>query len=321
MPDEITGEGRVFVFGEPDELKAALGAARAVADLEALEEVTFISRTPDDLPNGEPVCDFCRATPVEWTYPCDSFMLPELDWQSVGDWAACERCGELIEADDLDGLFARWFSRFSEEDRAEAAADERKRRALELYQRTMHTAFMAHRWGERRRYDPEEGRTMPEAIRVLPRDERGLPIPYAQLRLDGRPDFRSLDAERAARCVNERLCGICGRSLDYWIAFIGGPSCRTNRLFKDPAMHPECAEYAARACPFIAGSKTKYSTRPLPEGEGLAVHVDPNMADHERRPVDMFTFTTRRYRPVRKHGETYIEASPWVNVKRIDPLR
>ena len=94
--------------------------------------------------------------------------------------------------------------------------------------------------------------------------------------------------------MDDRLCGVCGRGLDYWIAFIGGPACQKNRLFKDPAMHPQCAEYAARICPFIAGSKTKYSSRPLPEGADLAVHVDRNMADHERRPVEMFIFTDRR---------------------------
>ena len=71
----------------------------------------------------------------------------------------------------------------------------------------------------------------------------------------------------------------------------------------------------------MTGQKTKYSSRPLPKGADLAVHVDQNMADHERRPVDMFIFTTRRYKLVQKYGETYIEATPWANVKRIDPLR
>jgi hypothetical protein len=323
MPERATDDPLIIAYRRagddpPDPAELAADAARVLAELESTDRIVTIERTPDDLPNG-PVCDFDRAQPVAWTYPCDSFMLPELNWQSITDWAACAACAELIEADDMDGLFARWKAAEVVPPEAEddPATRERYERSMELVQRTIFEAFMTHRWGERRPYDPDEDHAMPEAIRVLPRDERGLPIPYATLRVDGRPDFRTLDLERVERCIQDRLCGVCGRTLDYWIAFIGGPACERNRLFRDPAMHPQCADYAARACPFISGARTKYSSRPLPEGEGLATHVDVNMADHERRPVDMFIFTTRRYRVVARHGERYIEAARFAQIKRI----
>jgi hypothetical protein len=321
-------EPTVIIVGAPGtdpltEEEAREHARQVLAGWDNREIVT-INDTLDD--RAHAVCDLCGEPHPTWIYPCDSFALPQLGYESVTDWATCNACHDLIEADDTDALFARRMARPNPAVEAELegrSGEERARaqRAQELYVKTMQLAFMAHRWGQPRPWNPDEGYDKPEAIRVLPRDERGLPISYAQLRVDGRPDFRSLDIARVAECVSQRLCGICGRVLSYWIAFIGGPACQRNRLFKDPAMHPECADYAAKTCPFIAGSKTKYSTRPLPEGPDLAVHVDPNMADHERRPADMFIFTTRRYKIVRKHGAEYIEAAPFASVKRIEPFR
>ncbi|MGE3272802.1 MAG: hypothetical protein AB7P40_28960 [Chloroflexota bacterium] len=329
MPDErdVGHEPIIIAFREGQQTPEIVsGDDRAAAEaLAALEGLTSIDPRIEAFKG---VCDFClmEAGDALWIYPCDSFTMIQTQYTSVADWAACDDCAVLIEADDMEALVARRAASpepHVEELLAEVGAEDRERvrRSQLLYFRAIFEAFMVHRWGERRRYDPFEGYDMPEAIRTLPRDEWGLPIPFAQLRVDGRPDFRSLDQALVKQCVESRLCGLCGRVLDYWIAFIGGPACRQNRLFKDPAMHPDCAAYAARACPFIAGSKTKYSSRPLPEGPGLATHVDRNMAAHERRPADMFIFHTRRYKVVRRYGEEYIEASPWASVERIASLR
>lgn len=60
----------------------------------------------------EPVCDFCTRTPAPWTYPARSVAMPaDLGpyrvHVSVTDWAACEECAALIEADDRVTLATR----------------------------------------------------------------------------------------------------------------------------------------------------------------------------------------------------------------------
>ena len=55
------------------------------------------------------ICDFCSDPNVSWQYPARSFVAYIVDGiagQSVGDWAACDACHELIENDDRPGLAA-----------------------------------------------------------------------------------------------------------------------------------------------------------------------------------------------------------------------
>jgi len=55
------------------------------------------------------VCDFCSHPSVGWRYPARSFVayiVGGIAGQSVGDWAACDTCYELIEKDDRPGLAA-----------------------------------------------------------------------------------------------------------------------------------------------------------------------------------------------------------------------
>lgn len=61
------------------------------------------------------------------------------------------------------------------------------------------------------------------------------------------------DPVRWSDCVQKKLCGMCGKPLDYWIAFIGGPESARSRAFLDPGMHVECAEYALDVCPWMIG--------------------------------------------------------------------
>ena len=53
------------------------------------------------------LCDFCSAPEPAWRYPARSFLaycVTNVAGESVGDWAACEQCHILIEADDRSGL-------------------------------------------------------------------------------------------------------------------------------------------------------------------------------------------------------------------------
>lgn len=46
-------------------------------------------------------CDFCSATPPAYILPARDFRVPGRRDMSMGNWAACEKCGELIK-------FRRW---------------------------------------------------------------------------------------------------------------------------------------------------------------------------------------------------------------------
>lgn len=55
-------------------------------------------------------CDFCSAPCPSWRYPARSFIAYRawnLAGESVGDWAACDACHKLIEADDHEHLAQR----------------------------------------------------------------------------------------------------------------------------------------------------------------------------------------------------------------------
>ena len=55
-------------------------------------------------------CDFCSAPCPSWRYPARSFIAyraANLAGESVGDWAACDACHKLIEADDHEHLAQR----------------------------------------------------------------------------------------------------------------------------------------------------------------------------------------------------------------------
>jgi hypothetical protein len=102
----------------------------------------------------------------------------------------------------------------------------------------------------------EEWRRLPEAIRALPVDpRRALPIPFTTPILpDGTGQWGITDTQAVERCWRERLCGVCGRPLGQWIAFVGGPGSadRFRGAYTDPWMHERCAELSITdLCPYI----------------------------------------------------------------------
>lgn len=54
-------------------------------------------------------CDFCPGLSAVWVVRCRDFPYPSLDAMmpmqiSVGDWAACEECGQLVHDGKWDEL-------------------------------------------------------------------------------------------------------------------------------------------------------------------------------------------------------------------------
>src|SRR5579864_7655450 len=103
---------------------------------------------------------------------------------------------------------------------------------------------------------------------------QGFPVPYTVVvDIHGVPDFKATDMDRWRDCVERNLCAICGHKLDYWVWYIGGPSCADEGIYFDLAMHEECCFFSAAVCPFIAKGRDYASHVKLPAGyERLSAH-------------------------------------------------
>jgi ferredoxin len=86
----------------------------------------------------------------------------------------------------------------------------------------------------------------------LPIDKRGYPVPWFVDWINGEPEFRAMDMQKFRRAVNDRRCWTCGKQLYAEEVFVIGPMCAVNRISSEPPSHRECAEYAAKNCPFLS---------------------------------------------------------------------
>lgn len=88
---------------------------------------------------------------------------------------------------------------------------------------------------------------LPDALADRPLDpDTGLPVPFVHARDDGSYDLAVVDKRRAIQCALSRLCGMCGRSQEFPLAFLGEESESDDSTFLRPGMHPACAEVALR---------------------------------------------------------------------------
>lgn len=135
---------------------------------------------------------------------------------------------------------------------------------------------------------------MPARIAKLPIDERGYPVPWFVTWIDGKPEFRVADGEKLARAVNENRCWVCGQTLGHTLAFTIGPMCAVNRISAEPPAHRECAEFSARACPFLSRPHMRRRENDLPEEAGRpAGHMI------RRNPGVALIWLTKQFRIVR----------------------
>lgn len=104
---------------------------------------------------------------------------------------------------------------------------------------------------------------LPRTLEARPKDRRGLPIPLVTVvdPSSGIPDFTAVDGTRSLHAGRNRLCGLCGVPMGYWVAFLGGPGAADQRSYVDPPMHPECSAAATRLCPHIAHRRPTRSTK------------------------------------------------------------
>jgi hypothetical protein len=113
----------------------------------------------------------------------------------------------------------------------------------------------------------------------LPIDDRGYPIPEFVSNLDGTRDFRVVSLDHLARCIREDVCWICGQTLDELKVFVLGPLPAVQGVSNEPPSHLECAEFAARACPFLLLPKAQYRSMENPKVQKLpgAARANPGV--------------------------------------------
>lgn len=136
---------------------------------------------------------------------------------------------------------------------------------------------------------------VPRRMQKLHIEERGYPTPWFVQWIEGKPDFRVMDAAKRVRAVNEKLCWLCGEPLGVNLAFLIGPMCAINLVSAEPPSHRDCAEFAVKACPFLAMPKMVRRESGLPEN--YSDQVGGVMI--KRNPGVILLWITKGYRVVK----------------------
>lgn len=132
---------------------------------------------------------------------------------------------------------------------------------------------------------------MPAHIAHLKCDERGYPVPWFVAWINGKPDFRVVNPGKIIAAYRKNLCWICGGVMGVHRVFAIGPMCVINRVSSEPPSHRDCAEFAAKACPFLTHPHRKRDDRDLPDNISVAGVMI------ERNPGVICLYETRKHQP------------------------
>lgn len=88
----------------------------------------------------------------------------------------------------------------------------------------------------------------------------GLVAPWINVVLaDGSVDFRQINGSSWRKAWTEDRCQTCEEPHGPLRVFLGGPNqIKPGGYFDEPPLHPECAAYATKACPMVAGRMSRY---------------------------------------------------------------
>jgi hypothetical protein len=146
---------------------------------------------------------------------------------------------------------------------------------------------------------------IPARMARLPVNERGYPVPWFVAMIDGKWDFRAIGPGKVKDAYNKKLCWLCGQPLGQFLAFVIGPMCSINRVSSEPPSHRDCAEYAVKACPFLAQPKMRRNEKDMPAGTvmgGVGIMHNPGA---------ILIWITKNFRPISDgRGGVLFEVGP-----------
>lgn len=131
---------------------------------------------------------------------------------------------------------------------------------------------------------------VPERMGRLATDKIGRPVPWFVAWFGGEPDFRIIAPGRMAEALSGNLCWLCGQQIiGSYVGFVAGPLAAVNRASPEPPGHVNCAEYAARVCPFLThpGARRRESALPTTK--------DPAGEMIRRNPGVCLVWVTRKF--------------------------
>lgn len=104
---------------------------------------------------------------------------------------------------------------------------------------------------------------MPTDLADRPRDsEHDVPVPFACEHDDGTFDLLTVVKRRAVQCALSRICGLCGLSLGWPVAFLGTTQEADGNTFRFPPLHEACAEAARRVYAAVGAGALGIETDP-----------------------------------------------------------
>lgn len=146
---------------------------------------------------------------------------------------------------------------------------------------------------------------IPARIKKLPLNKDGYPVPWFVAWIDGAPDFRVIGPGKLQDAVRMKLCWVCGEPLGGWLAFVIGPMCALNRVSSEPPSHRQCAEFSAKACPFLSNPERPRRENNLPEG-----HQNPAGISIDRNPGVTLVWITKSYKIIRLDRGVLFDIGP-----------
>lgn len=159
----------------------------------------------------------------------------------------------------------------------------------------------------------------PERMAKLPH-YKGLPVPALTLIDDkGIPQFKVIDNDKVWELKRDKKCGICGESLDYWIAFmVTEEEVNSRHIFESPN-HIDCLKYAFEICPWLYYSKATYSHLDKVNMEGIEiVSAHPDREITNERPSKLGIYICRSYENVIYKGYRVCKVPQAKNIEWIE---
>jgi hypothetical protein len=136
---------------------------------------------------------------------------------------------------------------------------------------------------------------LPARLARRPVSENGFPVPWFATALPhGGWDLVRIDPAKIVEAHVRKRCWVCGEPLGQYLCFVIGPMCAVNRVAADPCVHRDCAEYAVRACPFLARPRARRNETYGPgKASGIALAHNPGAC---------VIWVTKSYRLIRDHN-------------------